>query len=64
LAGANNTGTIFEFNATTNVLTGKYSFDASSDGNDFGDVLSLVGCDKPTITSTTTGYSNLSGQQC
>ncbi len=51
LEGDNNTGTIFEFNTTTNTLTGKYSFDASSDGNDFGDVLSLVGCDKPTITA-------------
>lgn len=50
LAGANNTGTIFEFNSTTNAINGKYSFATDVDGKDFGDVLSLVGCDKPTIT--------------
>lgn len=50
-AGANNTGTIFEFNATTNVITGKHSFSPFSEGKTFGDVLSLVGCDKPTITA-------------
>lgn len=51
LAGANNTGTIFEFDPTTNTLTGKYSFDSDLDGINFGDVLSLVGCDKPVITA-------------
>lgn len=51
LAGANNTGTIFEFDATNNIITGKYSFDVTNDGTDFGDVLSLAGCDKPIITA-------------
>jgi hypothetical protein len=51
LAGANNTGTIFEYNSSTNAITGKYSFATALDGKDFGDVLSLVGCDKPTITT-------------
>jgi len=51
LAGANNKGTIFEFNPSTNTITGKYSFQDPLDGTDFGDVLSIVGCDKPTIAT-------------
>ncbi|HRG57687.1 MAG TPA: T9SS type A sorting domain-containing protein [Bacteroidia bacterium] len=51
LAGANNYGTIFEFDPIGNTITGKHQFDDVQDGKDFGHILSLVGCDKPVITA-------------
>lgn len=51
LAGANNYGTIFEFDPIGNTITGTHQFDDVQDGKDFGDLLALVGCSKPYITS-------------